>query len=127
MLGTNLWHSQALLDFAMQYVQGAILPDGFFAESRSPEILTFVQRYEETFQEKPGYIEAILYDSAMILLEVIRRTDVRFRGDIRSALSDDEGFGGVTGHTRFDEKGEAIKRSFLLRIEGSKFIELDRR
>ena len=127
LIGTNLWHSQTLLDLAEQYVQGAILPDGFFASSSSADVQAFVQRFEQTFEEKPGYIEAILYDSAMILFDVIRRPDVQFRGDIRTALTDANGFGGVTGLTRFGEDGEAVKRAFLLRIEGDEFIELDRR
>jgi ABC-type branched-subunit amino acid transport system substrate-binding protein len=127
LLGTNLWHSQSLLDLAEHYVQGAILPDGFFAKSSAPEVRAFVQRFEAAFQDPPGYIEAILYDSAMILFDVIRRPDVRFRGDIRAALTGENGFLGVTGHTRFDETGEAVKRSFLLRIDGNEFVELDRR
>ena len=127
LIGTNLWHSQTLLDLAEQYVQGAILPDGFFPASQSAEVQEFVYRFEETYVDKPGYIEAILYDSAMILFDVVRRPDVRFRGDIRSALADANGFRGVTGMTRFDDNGEAIKKAFLLRVEGEEFVELDRR
>ena len=127
LLGTNLWHSRTLLDLAGQYVQGAILPDGFFAGSSSALVRQFVRRYEDAYQEEPGYIEAILFDSAMILFDVVRRPEVRFRGDIRTALTDHSGFEGVTGHTRFDETGEAIKQTFLLRIEGDEFVEVDRR
>lgn len=126
LMGTNLWHSQTLLDLAEQYVQGAILPDGFFAANPSAEVQAFVRRFEDTYKEQPGYIEAILYDSAMILFDVVRRPEVRFRGDIRSALTDADGFVGVTGVTRFDESGEAVKRAILLRIEGNEFVELDR-
>ena len=127
LIGTNLWHSQTLLDLAEQYVQGAILPDGFFAASQKTEVQDFVRRFEQTYVEKPGYIEAIIYDSAMILFNVVRRSDVRFRGDIRSALTHVNGFNGVTGFTRFDENGEAVKRAFLLQIDGDEFVELDRR
>ena len=127
LLGTNLWHSQTLLNQAEQYVQGAIFADGFFTKSQSSDVQAFVQHFEETFLEKPGFIEAILYDSAMILLDVIQRPEIQFRGDIRTALFDPNGFRGVTGHTRFDESGEALKRSFLLTIQGSEFVEVDRR
>jgi ABC-type branched-subunit amino acid transport system substrate-binding protein len=127
LIGTNLWHSKTLLDLAGQYVQGAILPDGFFADSASTGVQAFVQRFEQTFEEKPGYIEAILYDSAMILFDVVRRPEVQFRSDILTALTDANGFGGVTGLTRFSEDGEVVKQAFLLRVEGDEFIELDRR
>lgn len=127
LMGTNLWHSETLLSLAQQYVQGALLPDGFFAESASPLVQAFVAHFEAAFQEKPGFIEAILYDSAMILFEVLRRPDLRFRADIRAALSSEEGFEGVTGHTRFDATGEAAKRTFLLQIAGDEFVEVDQR
>jgi ABC-type branched-subunit amino acid transport system substrate-binding protein len=127
LIGTNLWHSQALLDLAGQYVQGAVVPDGFFAASPDAGVQAFVQRFEDTYGEKPGYIEAVLYDSAMILFDVVTRPDVRFRNDIRKALLDANGFDGVTGLTRFDETGEALKRAYLLRIEGDEFVEMGRR
>jgi ABC-type branched-subunit amino acid transport system substrate-binding protein len=63
----------------------------------------------------------------MILFDVVTRPDVRFRNDIRKALLDAKGFDGVTGLTRFDETGEALKRAYLLRIEGDEFVEMGRR
>jgi ABC-type branched-subunit amino acid transport system substrate-binding protein len=127
LIGTNLWHSQDLLDLAGQYAQGAVVPDGFFAASPDAGVQAFVQRFEDTYGEKPGYIEAVIYDSAMILFDVVTRPDVRFRNDIRKALLDAKGFDGVTGLTRFDETGEALKRAYLLRIEGDEFVEMGRR
>ncbi|MCK4988544.1 MAG: penicillin-binding protein activator, partial [Desulfobacterales bacterium] len=67
LLGTNLWHSDALIEMATRYVQGAIMPDGFFAGSSAPVVQDFVRIFEETYQEKPGFIEAVLYDSAMMV------------------------------------------------------------
>ena len=60
MLGTNLWHSDALIRIARQYVQGAVMPDGFFADSTSPGVQQFVATFEETYEEKPDFIEAVV-------------------------------------------------------------------
>jgi len=124
-LGTNLWHSNSLIKIANQYVQGAIMPDGFFAGSPSPRVQNFVNVFEETYQETPDFIEAVVYDSAMIMFNVVGREQIRYRSEIRDELLNLEDFPGVTGLTSFDENGDARKKSYLLRVKGKKFVELE--
>ena len=124
-LGTNLWHSDSLIKIASQYVQGAVMPDGFFADSPSPRVQKFVKEFEETYQETPNFIEAIVYDSAMILFDVVSREQIRYRSEIRDELLNLDNFQGVTGNTRFDENGDAQKKLYLLRVKGKKFVELE--
>jgi len=124
-LGTNLWHSDSLIKIASQYVQGAVMPDGFFADSPSPRVQKFVKEFEETYQETPNFIEAIVYDSAMILFDVVSREQIRYRSEIRDELLNLDNFPGVTGNTRFDENGDAQKKLYLLRVKGKKFVELE--
>jgi ABC-type branched-subunit amino acid transport system substrate-binding protein len=124
-LGTNLWHSGSLIKIANQYVQGAVMPDGFFADSPSPRVQKFVKEFEETYQETPDFIEAIVYDSAMILFNVVSREQIRYRSEIRDELLNLDNFPGVTGLTRFDENGDAQKKLYLLRVKGRKFVELE--
>jgi branched-chain amino acid transport system substrate-binding protein len=124
LLGTNLWHSDALIKIADQYVQGAIIPDGYFGESDSPVVQKFTADFEETFQEKPDYIEAVVFDSAMMLFHAVSRPYIRYRTEIRDELLALDNFPGVTGLTRFDENGEVVKELHLLRIKGKRFVEL---
>ena len=125
LLGTNLWHSDSLIKIADQYVQGAVMPDGFFAQSTSPRIQTFVKVFEETYQETPDFVAAVVYDSAMILFNVVSSPHIRYRTEIRDELFNLENFPGVTGITRFDENGDVMKRMHLLRIKGKRFMELE--
>ncbi len=126
LLGTNLWHSEVLIKMANQYVQGAIMPDGFFAGSAAPVVQDFVSAFEETYQEKPGFIEAVVYDSAMMFFELLAQPDIRFKSDLKNKLFTMASFMGVTGPTQFDENGEAQKQLHLLRIKGREFVELVR-
>ena len=125
LLGTNLWHSNTLIEMADQYVQGAIMPDGFFAESSAPVVQDFVKIFEETYQEKPGFIEAVVYDSAMMLFNVLNQPDIRFKSDLKTKLLNLVDFSGVTGPTHFDENGEAQKQLYLLRVKRREFVELE--
>jgi len=125
LLGTNLWHSESLIKIADQYVQGAIMPDGFFAGSNSPLVKNFVNLFEDTYQETPEFIEAILYDTAMILFQVVSEPGIRFRSEIRDGLLNMNDYSGVTGITRFDENGDVLRRLYLLRVKGKTFVELE--
>ncbi len=125
LLGTNLWSSQALIRYAEAYVQGAVMPEGFFPGSPDPQTVQFVSSFEETYQEKPGIIEAIVYDSARMVLEAVGRPEVRLRGDIAAHLRRPEGFSGVTGFSRFDDTGEVQKTLRILQVRGRRFIEFD--
>jgi ABC-type branched-subunit amino acid transport system substrate-binding protein len=124
LLGTNLWHSNSLIKIADQYVQGAVMPDGFYAQSTSPVVQEFAKVFEETYQETPDFVAAVVYDSAMILFNVVSRPHIRYRTEIRDDLLNLENFPGVTGITRFDENGDVLKNMHLLRIKGKKFVEL---
>ena len=127
LFGTNLWHSDNLIDMAYKHAQGAIMPDGFFAESKSQNVRQFVDGYNEIFHQNPGFIEAVAYDTALILFQIVSRPDVRFRSVIKNELKRLDGFQGVTGLTSFDHNGDAIKNLYLLQIRGQRFVELERR
>ncbi len=125
LLGTNLWHSDVLIKMAPHYVQGAIMPDGFFAGSAAPAVQDFVKTFEETYEEKPGFIEAIVYDSAMMLFSVLIQPDLRFKSELKNELLNLVDFAGITGPTYFDENGEAQKQLYLLSVKGRRFVELE--
>jgi branched-chain amino acid transport system substrate-binding protein len=124
LLGTNLWHSDDLIKMATSFVQGAIMPDGFFAESSEPVVQDFVKAFEYAYEEKPGFIEAVVYDSAMMVFSVLIKPDLQFKSELRNEILNLSDFSGVTGPTHFDENGEAQKQLHLLSIKGRKFVEL---
>jgi ABC-type branched-subunit amino acid transport system substrate-binding protein len=125
LLGTNLWHSAKLIEMAKDYVQGAIMPDGFFPDSRNRQVREFVDLFEQTYATTPGVIEATTYDTSMMLFQIIDRPDIVSRTAIREELLNIRDYPGVTGLTSFDQNGEAQKELSLLRIEGDGFIELE--
>jgi ABC-type branched-subunit amino acid transport system substrate-binding protein len=124
LLGTNLWHSEKLIEMARAYVQGAIVPDGFFVNSPSPRVQDFVNSYLEVFGSLPSFLEAQAYDAAWILFEAANKPGVRSRRTLKEAIMEVKDFPGVTGVTSFDETGDADKDLYLLRIEGGRFVQI---
>jgi len=124
LLGTNLWHSEKLIEMARGYVQGAIVSDGFFINSPSLRVQDFVESYQEVFGSLPGFLEAQAYDAAWILFEAANKPGVRSRRTLKEAIMEVKDFPGVTGVTSFDETGDADKDLYLLRIEGGRFVQI---
>lgn len=122
--GTNLWHSEKLISISEGFAHGAVFPEIFFAGSKKPEVVEFLQAFEAAYGETPGFMEALAYDTATIIFKLVSRPDIRFRSGIKNGLVDMPAFPGVTGLTRFDANGEVHKRLFLLKIEGRRFVEL---
>ena len=125
LFGTNLWHSDRLIEMAKQFIQGAIMADGFFAGSSRQEVKDFVEMFEENFDARPGFIEAVAYDTAMILFDLVSRNDIQSRSQIKNEIMTLQDFQGVTGSTSFDNTGNAHKKLYLLQIQGDKFIEVE--
>ena len=101
------------------------MTDGFFAQSTSRRVRDFIRSFEDTYGQRPGFIEATTFDTAMILFDIVTRPDIRSRVAIRNELFNLRDFQGVTGLTSFDVSGEAKKQLSLLRIKGNRFLELE--
>jgi len=125
LLGTNLWYSEELLQVAGEFVQGAVFPADFYPASQAPQIRRFVAAFEAVYGRQPGFIEAIAYDSARLLLKILENPDIRLRAGIRHALHAGSGAPGITGKVIFDGRGEPVKDLVLLQIDGAGVVEID--
>jgi ABC-type branched-subunit amino acid transport system substrate-binding protein/predicted negative regulator of RcsB-dependent stress response len=123
-LGTNLWHSDRLINEAGKYVQYAIMADGFYAGTTNEKINNFIMTFKDHYGENPGVIEAFAYDTAMIAFETLNNSKVNSREGLKEELRNLRDFDGVTGATSFKKNGDAEKKLYLLQIEGNRFVEL---
>lgn len=124
LLGTNLWHSDELIEIAGSYVEGAVISDGFFVDSPSPRVQQFVERFKAVFERPPAFLEAQAYDTARIFFSLVNTPEVRSRLALKTALLGLRDFPGVTGRTAFDETGDVDKEIYLLTIKGSRFVQI---
>jgi branched-chain amino acid transport system substrate-binding protein len=122
--GTNLWHTDEFARMVGLSAKGAILPDGFFRFSPSHKVQSFVSAYQDTYNEIPGFIEAVSYDTANIVFHILSGEGIVNRSGIRDALAGMTYFDGVTGRTAFGADGETEKQLYLLKIAGTGFSEV---
>jgi len=125
LMGTNLWHSGQLMEMARKYVQGALVPDAFYLTSKRRQVVDFINRYEKKYQEKPGFFEAVAFDTAMMVFQTVSQPEVKSRKELKDHLLSIRNYNGVTGLTSFKTNGEADKKLYLLRVRKDKFEEVD--
>jgi ABC-type branched-subunit amino acid transport system substrate-binding protein/TolA-binding protein len=126
LLGTNLWHSQKLIDMAEDFLEDwVIITEGFFLENDSEEVRNFAYAFEEKYGEKPGYIEAVSYDTALMMFQTVSIPTIRFPDSVRKELNNIMNYRGVTGLTSFGGSRDAQNKLHILTISDGRFVELD--
>ena len=120
LLGTSLWQAPDLLDQGAEYLQGAIFPSGFYAQSAED----FVNLYRENFETNPGILAATGYDTIRFLNHLMKTQAPRTRRELRQALLRSVDFQGIRGPLAFDDRREATTLPVLLTVKGNKFIPL---
>jgi ABC-type branched-subunit amino acid transport system substrate-binding protein len=124
LFGTNLWHSDELIASAGNYVQEAVVPDIYFGNSSAETVKRFVSGYQLQFDEPPGFMEAVAYDTTKMAFQVLSGPGLASRDNVKILLQGMASFMGVTGRTIFDNTGESRKELHLLQIVGDRFVEL---
>lgn len=124
LLGTNLWHQDSLLTQAKGYNKNAVITDGYFGDSRNPVTADFHKRFQEIYEETPGFLEAIAYDTAGVLFTAALPEEVGSRDDVKEMLKGGLFYEGVTGRTIFDKTGSPHKELFLITVKRGKFKEI---
>ncbi|HEY8369992.1 MAG TPA: penicillin-binding protein activator [Thermodesulfobacteriota bacterium] len=125
LLGTAGWNSLDLIREAREYVQGALFVDPFWAESQDPPIRQFVSRFKAQFDDTPTILEAQAYDALRILIDTLRRAQPASREALRQALSQVQGFPGLTGPFAFSAEREPIRPMLLLTIENRRIRQVN--
>jgi len=125
LFGTNLWHSDELIALAGNYVQEAVVPDIYFGNSSAETVKRFVSEFQSQFDELPGFMEAITYDTMRMAFQTLLGPGLASRDDVKISLQDMASFVGITGRTLFGIAGESQKDLYLLQIIGDRFVEMD--
>ena len=124
LLGTRLWNSPDLLKKGAEYLEGAVFADIFYTLSYYPETNNFIDIYYSAYGREPAYIEALAYDSAGMIFQVLEKNDVQTRRDFVSALTGLKNYKGATGATFFNDDRVSQKVAFILKVVNGKLEQV---
>ncbi len=119
-LGTNAWNGPDLIRIAGKGAEGAIFVDAF---SKGPSLRNFIVDFQKEYQREPETLEAICYDGAKLLKEILQTRSPSTPAELREELKRLTSYQGVSGLKGFGEDGKAIRTLSLLRVNHGK-IEL---
>jgi len=125
LLGGDGWVGDSLLKVAGNALDGSFFSAHFSAEDKTPAVQDFVKKYQAKYGAVPDDMAALGYDSAMILIDAIKRAGSTDGAKLRDAIAATKGFKGITGSITIDEKRNATKSAVILTIENAamKFLE----
>ena len=102
------------------------MPFGFNYKSKQKHIIKFINDFKNNYGKNPGFIEAVAFDTAMIVFKTVSQPNIKSRKAIINSLLKLRNFNGVTGFTSFSKTGDAQKKAYLLQIKVDKFVHLEK-
>lgn len=125
LLGPSVWNAPELVEQAGRNVENAVFVDGFFAQADDKGTAEFVEAYRKRFNRVPRlYPEALFFDSARLLGNVLANDKPASREELRQALRRVDGFPGVTGRTSFARGTDADKSIRVLTVRSGMIQEI---
>jgi len=122
-LGTNLWNGPDLIPIAGRAAEGSFFTDAFFKENPFPPSARFVEQFRKTYERFPETLEALSYDGARLLIEILRSRPISSPVQLNEEICRFQDFQGVSGLKGFREGGTPVRIISILRVNKGK-IEL---
>ena len=116
-LGINAWNGPDLISIAGKSAEGAIFIDAFFKKASSPLVARFVEEFQKAYQRDPETLEALSYDGAKLLFEIIRSKGISSPIQMKDELRKIQNFQGVSGLKGFGEDGKTIRTLSILKVK----------
>ena len=121
LLGGDGWDSPSLVEVGGKAVEGCFFSNHFSTEDPAPLIQDFLKRYRDKFNKEPGAMSALGYDSAMILVDAMKRAGTTDGRAVRDALAATKDFTAITGKITLNPQRNADKSAVVLEVKEGKF------
>jgi branched-chain amino acid transport system substrate-binding protein len=121
LLGGDGWDSAKTLEIGGAAVEGYFFSNHYAADSDSPKVRSFVERYRAKYGEVPDAMAALGYDAAGLLADAVVRAGSTQGEALRDAIAATRDYDGVTGRITIDENRNARKDAVVLKIEDGRF------
>jgi branched-chain amino acid transport system substrate-binding protein len=125
LFGGDGWESSKLIEIGGADVEGTYFSTHFSPEAKSPAVEAFVRKFREKYGELPDAMAALGYDSAMVLVEAMKRAGTTEGAKLRDAIAATKDHDGITGKIALDEKRNAAKSAVILTVKDGKFKYLE--
>ncbi|MEG1448880.1 MAG: ABC transporter substrate-binding protein [Oscillospiraceae bacterium] len=126
-IGCDGWDGvvEALDKNNINIVDGAYFANHYFTGDDEPIVKDFLNKYEETFGEKPTAFSALGYDATMMLAKAIEEAGTTDYAAVTEAMKNID-YNGVTGNRKFGGNGDPVKSITVITIENGQYKLADK-
>ncbi|MEO7412420.1 MAG: ABC transporter substrate-binding protein [Opitutaceae bacterium] len=122
LLGGDGWVGDSLLKVAGSSLDGCFFSCHFSADDVNPVVQNFVKKFKAKYNgDTPDDMAALGYDSAMVLVEAIKRAGTTEGKKLRDAIAATKNHPGITGQITLDANRNAAKSAVILTIANGGF------
>jgi len=122
LFGGDGWEAPELIQIGKEALEGTYYSTHYSAEDANPLVQEFVKKFRaKNNGETPDAMAALGYDSAMVLVDAIKRAGSTEGPKIRDALAATKDYVGVTGNTTMDGQRNATKAAVIITVKDGKF------
>jgi branched-chain amino acid transport system substrate-binding protein len=124
-LGGDGWESDKLVEIGKEAVEGHYFSTHYHPDVGSETSKKFLENFKKRYNGKtPDALAACGYDSALALIEAIKRAGSTEGQKIRDALASTKELDAVTGKITINEQRDATKSAVILQVKGGKYVYL---
>ncbi len=121
LFGVDGWESSELISIGGKSVEGAYFSTHYSPASKDPFVTGFNERFTKRWGTGSDALSALGYDSAMLLIDAIKRAKTTEPAQLRDAIATTKNFRGVTGQITLDEQRNPTKSAVVLTVKNGKF------
>jgi len=121
LFGVDGWESSELINIGGKAVEGAYFSTHYSPASKDPLVTSFNERFTKRWGSGTDALSALGYDSAMLLIDAIKRAKTTEPAKLREAIAATKNFRGVTGLITLDEQRNPTKSAVVLTVKNGKF------
>jgi branched-chain amino acid transport system substrate-binding protein len=121
MFGVDGWESPELIQIGGAAVEGTYFSTHYSVDNQSAAVVSFNDRFKKRWGLDSNALSALGYDSAMVLVEAIRRAGTTDGPKLRDALAVTRDFAGATGRITFDAQRNPTKSAVVLTVKNGRY------
>ena len=123
LLGTDGWDNAKITEIAgTGPLNNTVFSNHYSAEDKDPRVVKFVEDYKKEYNEAPSAFSALGYDTALMLIDAIKRAGSDDPEKIREALEKTKDLQVVTGILTLDANHNPIKSAVVVEMKDGKQV-----
>jgi len=127
LLGSHEWNSPRLIEFTRHQpssIEGAVFTDAFFAQSRAQAVREFTEEFYTTFEESPDIFEAIAYETAEVVLSILKEKRVLTRESLQNELANLKNHPSFSGYLHISPDRSFKRPLFILQVMDGQITDI---